>query len=226
MPYCVRSCVVCFREFTPIAPKHRSCSSECSIELKRRKRAAYDARNPDRHKGKVYAKKPRPLSPIITRSCPVCQAVFTSRTNKRFCSKECGIRHPCRNRSCSGCGVSLGFHSLKSLCDDCRVQRTKERDAVDRALRKHRGRAEKYGVEYEHVDVRRVYARDGWKCGICGDRVDRRLKYPHRMSASLDHVMPLSLGGSHTYVNTQCAHWICNVRKGNRLAGDQLALIG
>lgn len=38
------------------------------------------------------------------------------------------------------------------------------------------------------------------------------------MSASLDHVVPLSLGGAHTPENTQASHLICNGRKGNRSA--------
>jgi 5-methylcytosine-specific restriction endonuclease McrA len=79
-----------------------------------------------------------------------------------------------------------------------------------------RQRIAKYGVEAERVIKRKVYERDDWRCGICHMPVDRSLVYPHRMSASLDHVVPISQGGGHTYANTQCAHWICNVKKGNR----------
>lgn len=46
------------------------------------------------------------------------------------------------------------------------------------------------------------------------------------MSATIDHIIPMSLGGGHTYLNTQAAHMICNSRKSNIGHGDQLALIG
>lgn len=90
----------------------------------------------------------------------------------------------------------------------------------------YRSRARKYGVEYEPVNKQRVFERDGWMCGICGKRVDKRLKDRHPLMASLDHIVPMSLGGGHTYLNTQCSHLECNLRKSFRLAGDQLALIG
>lgn len=46
------------------------------------------------------------------------------------------------------------------------------------------------------------------------------------MSASLDHVVPMSKGGGHTYANTQCSHLKCNVDKKNGGHGEQLALVG
>lgn len=47
-------------------------------------------------------------------------------------------------------------------------------------------------------------------CGICGGDVD-----PGRFH--LDHIVPLSKGGAHTYENTQPAHPACNLRKRDRL---------
>ena len=90
----------------------------------------------------------------------------------------------------------------------------------------HRRRARRFGVAYEPINVRRVYVRDRWRCGLCGHKVDKRLKWPNRMCASLDHVVPMSLGGSHTYDNVHLAHWLCNTLKGTRGGGEQLALIG
>jgi 5-methylcytosine-specific restriction endonuclease McrA len=36
------------------------------------------------------------------------------------------------------------------------------------------------------------------------------------MRASVDHIVPLSLGGPHTLDNAQLAHLRCNAIKGNR----------
>jgi 5-methylcytosine-specific restriction endonuclease McrA len=37
------------------------------------------------------------------------------------------------------------------------------------------------------------------------------------MSASVDHIIPLVLGGEHSMANVQAAHLVCNLRKGDRL---------
>lgn len=77
----------------------------------------------------------------------------------------------------------------------------------------------------ELVEAHKVYKRDKWRCGLCRKMVDPRLRHPDPMRVSLDHVIPISKGGSHTYANTQCAHLLCNIQKNNRGAGEQLALI-
>jgi 5-methylcytosine-specific restriction endonuclease McrA len=61
----------------------------------------------------------------------------------------------------------------------------------------------------EHVEASVVLARGGGICGICGTPVD--LDDFH-----VDHVIPLAKGGEHSYANTQPAHPICNIRKGDR----------
>lgn len=76
-----------------------------------------------------------------------------------------------------------------------------------------RARAVRFGVEYEVVSRIVVYERDGWRCGICRRRIRRTLRHPHPQSASLDHIVPMSLGGPHTYVNCQAAHLVCNLSK-------------
>ena len=46
-------------------------------------------------------------------------------------------------------------------------------------------------------------------------KVDKDLMWPDPMSASLDHIVPLSRGGTHTLDNVQLAHLACNERKHN-----------
>ena len=82
--------------------------------------------------------------------------------------------------------------------------------------RDERRRARERSVPFEEFDAFEIFERDNWQCGICGDQVDRHLAYPDPMSASLDHVVPLSLGGPHLRENTRCSHLQCNLRRGNR----------
>jgi len=81
-----------------------------------------------------------------------------------------------------------------------------------------RRRALKLGLDAERIDNAVIFDRDKWCCGICSKRVDSALAWPDPMSASLDHILPLSKGGSHVPANVQLAHLGCNVRKGNRIA--------
>jgi 5-methylcytosine-specific restriction endonuclease McrA len=56
------------------------------------------------------------------------------------------------------------------------------------------------------VSRRAVMARDGGLCQYCGSRAD-----------SIDHVVPRSKGGEHTWENVVAACRPCNVRKRDRL---------
>ncbi|WP_103379738.1 HNH endonuclease [Pseudonocardia dioxanivorans] len=63
---------------------------------------------------------------------------------------------------------------------------------------------------------REIFVRDNWTCQLCNEPVDQLLAYPHHMSASIDHIVPVRDGGSHTRANVRLAHYICNVRRGAR----------
>lgn len=78
------------------------------------------------------------------------------------------------------------------------------------AKQERRARAE---ARVEHFDPLEVYERDGWMCRICGSEIDRAVLRPDPLSASLDHVVPLSRGGDHTQENSVPAHLRCNIRK-------------
>jgi 5-methylcytosine-specific restriction endonuclease McrA len=56
--------------------------------------------------------------------------------------------------------------------------------------------------------------RDEDTCRICGEPVDFTRQPPHPSAATIDHVIPLSRGGEHSYGNTQLAHLRCNTTKG------------
>lgn len=55
-------------------------------------------------------------------------------------------------------------------------------------------------------------------CGICGQIVDKSLKYPHPLSPCIDHIIPIDRGGHPSDIdNLQLAHWKCNRDKANKL---------
>lgn len=42
-------------------------------------------------------------------------------------------------------------------------------------------------------------------------------KFVEQKDKSIDHIRPLSKGGTHTWDNVQLAHLKCNIKKGNRV---------
>lgn len=54
-----------------------------------------------------------------------------------------------------------------------------------------------------------VFLRDGYVCQYCGDST------LNKRTATLDHVLPVSLGGKTTFENSVCACAPCNASKGN-----------
>lgn len=72
-------------------------------------------------------------------------------------------------------------------------------------------------VKVEDVESIAVFDRDRWQCGICETAIPRVTVWPHPLSPSLDHILAISLGGAHSYSNTQAAHLACNMSKGARI---------
>jgi 5-methylcytosine-specific restriction endonuclease McrA len=73
------------------------------------------------------------------------------------------------------------------------------------------------GAELFSLDY--IFWRDKGKCHLCRKKVKRE-------DASMDHLVPVSLGGEHTRANVALAHLSCNSRKKTKAMGEQLALFG
>ena len=74
-------------------------------------------------------------------------------------------------------------------------------------------RARRRHARIEQVSRLRVMKRDTSTCYMCG----RKLGYSEMV---LDHVIPLSRGGSHSEDNLKVACVTCNLRKGPKLPAE------
>lgn len=71
--------------------------------------------------------------------------------------------------------------------------------------RKHRG----------HL-VTQLVSRDGDRCALCGEQLDRRIRDPlSPLYVTFDHKLPRSRGGVTRPDNLQLAHSRCNSLRGN-----------
>lgn len=155
------------------------------------------------------------------RSCQLC--VERGRESKRLAALK---REP---RPCAECGVVFtpSYGNARLCSRSCRKARQKKLPsyAATRARLKriHKGvrRARLRTTQVQPVDPMSVFERDGWRCQICHCATPRRYRGTMRPNApELDHIVPLALGGAHTYTNTQCACRSCNGSKGATIAGQ------
>ncbi len=122
------------------------------------------------------------------------------RGNKcKVCIYACGRRWSVANR-----GRDKELHHLSYL-RNYKAYNTRHLDNT------RRRRVAKYnnGEVDIGITMEKIYIRDEFMCGICGN-------FCSLDHASLDHIIPVSKGGTHTWDNVQLAHGSCNVQKGNR----------
>ena len=165
--------------------------------------------------------------------CVVCAAPFSYHSLRagrlrKMCSAECREK---RNRRaheavpCATCNqpfypqrisTSAKAEGRGRYCSlTCRSASTKRYQdyKAQRRASSHRRRALLRQRTVEWFDDLEIFERDRWRCGLCGEAVDKTLKSPDPMAASLDHIVSLADGGMHSRSNTQCSHWLCNSRK-------------
>jgi 5-methylcytosine-specific restriction endonuclease McrA len=86
------------------------------------------------------------------------------------------------------------------------------------AARKRRA-LKKGAAVVEQISLDVLFERDGRRCHICK-------KMLTRSKASVDHLVPLSHGGEHSWANVALAHRSCNSRRGAGRLPAQLRLVG
>lgn len=69
------------------------------------------------------------------------------------------------------------------------------------------------GVRSESIDSRQVFVEENWKCYLCDRQCIEWPGFAVSEAATLDHVMPVSKGGTHTRDNVRCCCWACNMEK-------------
>ena len=213
------SCAWCGAECwrRPFPNMHPTCSTACRTAWTIYARGLASSQWP-RMRPCRRCRQPFHVTQFNERRCPNCQGRDKAWRPAPKDVVEC---------QCPVCGKQRAETARRGRHDtfcspDCRVA---ARLGYSRFHREKR-RALMMDAYVAPVDRAEVYARDKYRCHICGDRVDMALTFPDPMSHSLDHVVPLSRGGTHEPANASLAHLGCNVRKGNRGGGEQLALIG
>lgn len=169
---------------------------------------------------------------IYIKQCLTCDKTFISRySTKKYCCKSCSTRYydlaDTRYRICAYCKKEYDFFhkGSQSYCsDECKHKASKAQNRLYRkrnGKRTHKQRADKYGCVYEVVDRIAVFERDNWTCQLTGIKTPRSLMGSNLPNEpTIDHIIPLSKGGSHTYDNLQCVSRYANSIKSDKLIGQ------
>lgn len=161
--------------------------------------------------------KPGPHTKIRYQDCATCSKTFVSHRPRVYCTEACILVcvSPPMDRVCRLCGTQYvaantgGKH--KQYCSE---QCKKIVGRAEKAAR----RAKVRKATVEQVDPYAVFARDGWRCQLCGIATPEAKRGSTAPDApELDHVQPIAKGGAHSYANTQCACRRCNGCKSDKI---------
>ena len=208
----VRECIICGKIFE--TNTHAiTCSHECRIKRK-----------------EGYQR------------CPTCGKIFSVRSvnwghgsyklkKRKYCSKQC----------CQKAAYQKQQEKNKRRYANDEEYRTKVREQQHKYNQTEKGKSilqanklkrDKRIKDKENADtisLRKLYARDGGVCWLCGKMCDYEDK-EYRVSESghgylatgpnypsVDHIVPLSKGGTHTWSNVKLAHKHCNSKKCDKI---------
>ena len=178
--------------------------------------------------------KPKPPKLVKYHPCVVCGKDTLPR--RQTCSPECQREHhrrvayaqwktrqkPEREIVCRECGRGFrGRGDRRQFCSTFCCRRALHR--IGKGIRRARLRQ----VEVEAIDPKLILRRDRYRCRLCGQSTPARLRgSTHDRAPEVDHIVPLALGGSHTYANTQCVCRACNMTKSARVRGQLRLALG
>ncbi|MCC2547705.1 HNH endonuclease [Hymenobacter sp. BT175] len=182
--------------------------------------------------------KPRPKRatscPVYFNTCIITGELFTARRpTAKYSEQGSSLMMKKRNdarivnkadtaKQCKACGKDFTRTygaSIKAFCSEaCRDEMARQ---AKRGKENHRRRARHFGVFYTPINVLTVFDRDKWTCQLCGIKTPKSKRGTMEPNApELDHILPLSKGGTHEYHNVQCACRQCNSIKGDKAIGQ------
>ena len=162
--------------------------------------------------------------------CTGCGTEFQAmakKDGKPYCSHDCYLdnrygAHRARGKKCFKSNIYI------KLCCDCNEWivskiswqiRCKECAYLNNIAlanqREHEFRIPNR-KEGDKITRKQLHHRDGGRCYICKRKtvlVNKGKKRNKRLS-TIDHVIPVSKGGTHTWANVRNCCWQCNIAKG------------
>lgn len=146
-------------------------------------------------------------------NCPRCGKEFwpwfDGTHARKFCNRRCAfpkkpkaIRVP-QERGCQWCGNQFRGRRSQKFC----------RKQCNDIAKSKRRKAKLRGSTAPETSIAYIYERDRGTCWLCKQKVKRSVRWPLSGAPSIDHVIPLSKGGTDEPSNLRLAHLGCNRTK-------------
>ena len=219
-------CEVCGNDFSQRSVNQKYCSADCVRKLHLAKRIA-----------ERKERQPRRLE------CKTCGTEFIdTSSNSKYCSVSCREKADRQKRKekapktilrmkyCEQCGKAfVASNGNVKYCSKACGRRHKRLGYVRTQIRDKRLRGLTDAMKNDKtISLLPLVKRDQNKCSICGRDCDL-YDYDIRSNGTImcgyryptiDHIIPLSKGGLHTWDNVQLACMQCNSLKGVSIDGE------
>ncbi len=113
------------------------------------------------------------------------------------------------SKVCKICGKHFIAKQMHYTCCSKECSRKNENRNKDKRIYKN-------GRPDFTITLTKVYLRDGGICQCCGKRIDFDCEPNSDDYPSIDHIIPIALGGKHQWDNVQLMCRKCNYLKGDR----------
>lgn len=217
------SCVRCGKSTDHRGPQAKYCSDRCRWDTDHEKQTA-------RARARRQAEG-RPIpGDLVPCGNTMCSNTAIYKSGQPYCSITCRtVAHRYRQEgawpsgphsrvyfgACPDCGQLLARRSkAPARCRDCAQMRARAVDARKNHKRRASGRIT--------VTMRDLANRDGERCHICRKKIDLSLSGMTKWGPTIDHILPVSCGGTNDESNLALAHRHCNSARGNRQPAQML----
>jgi predicted nucleic acid-binding Zn ribbon protein len=219
------NCAMCGKEITERGPQAKYCSKRCNLD------AGHEQQRKRIHAAKRRQGLPIP-GDIVPCANPQCFNAAIYVNLRAFCSDDCQQFVQCNKHwlgegpssrvyfyACPDCSAPV-LHRAKNgshkVCPPCRVVRNMGINGRKNHARRAAGPPA--------LSVHQIAERDGNRCHICTRKINMALSGMAKWGATIEHILPVSQGGTNDPSNLALAHRHCNTARGNR-GHSQLVLV-